>query len=108
MATPSNLKTYWPILPFSLLFQGIALAVGVISHRFGSPVYLTPAFIFSNVTSLPLLLINALAQTGSLDSLVVGSDDIKEALRRATVYVLLNALVGNITRFLAGPYLMKT
>lgn len=70
--------------------------------------YLTPAYIFGNATSLPLLLVNALAQTGSLDSLVVKGDKVSSALRRATVYLLLNALVCNITRFLAGPYLMRT
>ncbi|ORY72931.1 hypothetical protein BCR35DRAFT_307471 [Leucosporidium creatinivorum] len=108
LATPSNLRTYWPILPLSLFFQLISLGVGLVSHRFWVPQHFVPAFVFNNVTSLPLLLINALAQTGSLDSLIMPHDDLPSVLKRANVYILLNALIGNLTRFALGPFLMST
>lgn len=60
------------------------------------------------MTSLPLLLISALSQTGSLDSLVLPHDDLASVVKRMNVYVLLNALIGNLTRFALGPFLMST
>lgn len=55
------------------------------------------------MTSLPLLLLNALAATGSLDLLVSPDDVLADALKRGRVYILINALVGNLTRFALGP-----
>jgi hypothetical protein len=58
---------------------------------------------FSQVTSLPLLLINALAATGGLDPLVTGDRTLESALKIGRVYILINALVGNLARFAVGP-----
>lgn len=55
------------------------------------------------MTSLPLLLIDALAATGSLDDLVPVGDTLASVVKRGRVYILINALVGNLTRFASGP-----
>jgi len=73
----------------------------------GMPQYYVPMFIFNNVTSLPLLLISALAATGGLDPLVTGDRTLESTLKIGRVYILINALVGNLARFALGPYLMK-
>ncbi|KAI5478185.1 hypothetical protein MNV49_005352 [Pseudohyphozyma bogoriensis] len=108
LATWENLKSYWPIIPASLIFQLISFVVGEGSHWLGMPQHYVPMFIFSNVTSLPLLLVDALGATGSLDILVPHGEVLADVLKRGRVYVLINALVGNLTRFAFGPYLMKT
>ncbi|KAJ7175791.1 auxin efflux carrier [Mycena filopes] len=103
LATVHNLKTYWPIIPLSLFFQTVALVVGLLSHWAGMPQHYVPMFIFNNVTSLPLLLINALAATGGLDQFVTGDKTLDGVLRTGRVYILINALVGNLARFTFGP-----
>ncbi|KAJ7935570.1 membrane transport protein-domain-containing protein [Mycena leptocephala] len=108
LATAHNIRTYWPIIPLSLFFQCVALTVAILSRMAGMPQYYVPMFIFNNVTSLPLLLINALAATGGLDPLVTADRPLERILKTGRVYILINALVGNLTRFALGPYLMKT
>ncbi|KAM0751651.1 hypothetical protein T439DRAFT_324841 [Meredithblackwellia eburnea MCA 4105] len=108
LATWTNLKEFWPIIPVSLAFQVLSLIVGELSKLAGLPQHYVPIFVFNNVTSLPLLLIKALATTGSLDGMVPKGDTLDATLKRGTVYVLINALVGNLTRFALGPYLMQT
>ncbi|KAJ7505388.1 auxin efflux carrier [Mycena galericulata] len=107
LATVSNLKNYWPIIPLSIFFQLISLAVALASRLAGMPQHYVPMFIFNNVTSLPLLLINALAATGGLDPLITPGKTLDSVLKTGRVYILINALVGNLTRFALGPYLMK-
>ncbi|KAJ6619461.1 membrane transport protein-domain-containing protein [Mycena sp. CBHHK59/15] len=108
LATADNLKNYWPIIPLSLFFQITALCVALLSRLAGMPQHYVPMFIFNNVTSLPLLLINSLASTGGLDSLVTADRTLDGVLKTGRVYILINALVGNLTRFALGPYLMKS
>ncbi|KAJ7640540.1 membrane transport protein-domain-containing protein [Mycena rosella] len=108
LATASNLRNYWPIIPLSLFFQLVALTVAMLSHKAGMPQHYVPMFIFNNVTSLPLLLINSLAATGGLDPLVTAGRTLESVQKTGRVYILINALVGNLTRFALGPYLMKT
>ncbi|CAK5284263.1 unnamed protein product [Mycena citricolor] len=107
LATWNNLRNYWPIIPFSILFQGISFAFAMISCSAGMPQHYVPMFIFNNVTSLPLLLINALGATGALDPLVTPDRPLETLMRLGRVYILINALVGNLMRFAIGPYLMK-
>ncbi|KAJ7645428.1 membrane transport protein-domain-containing protein [Mycena polygramma] len=108
LATVNNLRSYWPIIPLSLFFQSVALAVALLSSWAGMPQHYVPMFVFNNVTSLPLLLINALAATGGLDQLITGDRTLESVLKLGRVYILINALVGNLARFALGPYLMKT
>ncbi|SGZ32153.1 BQ5605_C043g12095 [Microbotryum silenes-dioicae] len=63
--------------------------------------------VLSQVTSLPLLLLHALLQTRALDSLVRPGEPLFLVLSRGRVYILINALVGNLTRFAFGPYLLR-
>jgi hypothetical protein len=65
--------------------------------------FLQKRLIFSQVTSLPLLLISALAATGGLDPLVTADRPLERILKTGRVYILINALVGNLTRFALGP-----
>ncbi|WWD15944.1 hypothetical protein CI109_100368 [Kwoniella shandongensis] len=53
-------------------------------------------------TSLPLLLLTSLGKNGTLAPLV-GKDDLDQVLSRGKVYLLINALVCNLTRFTFGP-----
>ncbi|KAJ7640543.1 membrane transport protein-domain-containing protein [Mycena rosella] len=103
LATASNLGNYWPIIPLSLFFQLVALTVAMLSHKAGMPQHYVPMFIFNNVTSLPLLLINSLAASGGLDSLVTADRTLESIQKIGRVYFLINALVGNLTRFALGP-----
>ncbi|KAF7299077.1 Dual specificity kinase 1 [Mycena indigotica] len=107
LATAHNLRSYWPIIPLSLFFQSIALLAAILSRTLGMPRHLIPMFIFNNVTSLPLLLLGALAATGGLDPLVTPERPLESVVRSGRVYILINALVGNLARFAIGPYLMK-
>ncbi|KAJ6508888.1 hypothetical protein C8R45DRAFT_969177 [Mycena sanguinolenta] len=107
LTTASNMRNYWPIIPLSLFFQGVAFIVALLSRMAGMPQHYVPILIFNNVTSLPLLLINALAATGGLDPLVTGDRTPESALKIGRVYILINALVGNVAQFALGPYLMK-
>jgi hypothetical protein len=52
---------------------------------------------------LPLLLIGSLAATGGLDILVTDGRTLDSVLKAGRVYILINALVGNLTRFALGP-----
>ncbi|KAL8291781.1 hypothetical protein RQP46_002039 [Phenoliferia psychrophenolica] len=108
LATVENLKSYGIIIPITLLLQVVSLFVGESSRALGMPQHYVPMFVFNNATSLPLLLITALSTTGSLDGLVPINDTLAAVLKRGRVYILINSLVGNLTRFGLGPYLMKT
>jgi hypothetical protein len=59
--------------------------------------------VFNNVTSLPLLLLSSLGDTGTLAPLMGDGDDMDELLSRGKVYLLIHALVCNLTRFGFGP-----
>lgn len=59
--------------------------------------------VFNNVTSLPLLLLSSLGDTGTLKPLLDDGDDMEELMSRGKVYLLIHALVCNLTRFAFGP-----
>jgi len=54
--------------------------------------------IFNNATSLPLLLVNSLALHGALDDLVGKSESVDIITRRARNYILINALISNLSK----------
>ncbi|WWC61094.1 uncharacterized protein I303_103672 [Kwoniella dejecticola CBS 10117] len=66
-----------------------------------------PCMVFNNATSLPLLLFSSLGKNGTLSPLIKG-DELEEVLDRGQVYLLINALVGNLTRFSLGPRMMNS
>ncbi len=85
------------------------MAIGLLGVKILKlPQWVTPAICFNNTTSLPLLLIQALDATGILSSLVIGGESTAEAIKRATSYFLVCAIVGNSMTFALGPRLMDT
>lgn len=59
--------------------------------------------VFNNVTSLPLLLLESLGDTGTLKPLLGKGEDMDDLLSKGKVYLLIHALVCNLTRFAFGP-----
>ena len=91
-ATPSKLLEYW-ILPVACtFFTLLSLLYAFIGVRLlNMPEWLYPAAAFPNMLSLPLLMAQSLAKTGSLDKLLNGPDDtVEDALDRAKVYFLVS------------------
>jgi auxin efflux carrier family protein len=83
------------------------MAIGLLGVKILKlPQWVTPAICFNNTTSLPLLLIQALDATGILSTLVVDGESASEAIKRATSYFLVCAIVGNSMTFALGPRLM--
>jgi len=83
------------------------MAIGLLGVKILKlPHWVTPAICFNNTTSLPLLLIQALDATGILSTLVVDGESASKAIKRATSYFLVCAIVGNSMTFALGPRLM--
>ncbi|WVF68279.1 hypothetical protein IAT40_003044 [Kwoniella sp. CBS 6097] len=107
LASWSNLQQYWIIIAYALIFQAISWVVGAIGVVvFKMPPWIVPCMVFNNATSLPLLLLSSLGKNGTLSPLV-GKDGLDDVLDRGQVYLLINALVCNLTRFSFGPIMMK-
>ncbi|WWD01360.1 hypothetical protein V866_008303 [Kwoniella sp. B9012] len=86
LASWDNLKDYWVILAYAVVFQLISWifgAIGVIA--FGMPQWII-----------------SLGKNGTLSPLVK-NDDLDAVLDRGQVFLLINALVCNLTRFSFGP-----
>ncbi|KAJ9099766.1 hypothetical protein QFC21_003764 [Naganishia friedmannii] len=108
LATPKNLASYWIIIVLSLGFQLISFAFGVIGWKLlRMPQWIVPCVVFNNATSLPLLLLESLGTTGTLKQLMRDGESMDDVLNRGRVYLLINALVCNLTRFAFGPYLLQ-
>nr|XP_018263817.1 uncharacterized protein I303_03690 [Kwoniella dejecticola CBS 10117]OBR85975.1 hypothetical protein I303_03690 [Kwoniella dejecticola CBS 10117] len=108
LASWENLKEYWVIIVYAIVFQLISLIFGTIGVvLFGMPQWIIPCMVFNNATSLPLLLFSSLGKNGTLSPLIKG-DELEEVLDRGQVYLLINALVGNLTRFSLGPRMMNS
>ena len=84
------------------------MLLGWITTRFFKlPSWVTPAISFNNTTALPLLLIESLASTGILDTLLMSeADSVESALNRAKSYFLINAMIGDGLTFALGPKLL--
>ena len=84
------------------------MLLGWITTRFFKlPSWVTPAISFNNTTALPLLLIESLGTTGTLDSLLTSeTDTVSSAVLRAKSYFLVNAMVGDGLTFALGPKLL--
>ncbi|KAL7006329.1 hypothetical protein EMMF5_004215 [Cystobasidiomycetes sp. EMM_F5] len=108
-ASADKLVEYW-ILPVSAtVFTLLSLMYAWIGvNLLRMPNWMYPAAAFPNMLSLPLLMVQALAKTGTLGKLLTDPDDsIDDALDRAKVYFLVSALAGNIIRFAIGPRLLQ-
>jgi hypothetical protein len=63
---------------------------------------------FNNTTSYPLLLIQALDETGILQSLIVTDETTRDAIERAKSYFLVFATVSSCLTFAVGPRLIDS
>lgn len=84
------------------MFIGLA---GV--RLFKLPRWVTPAVMFNNSTSLPLLLVQSMESTGILDDILKPGQSSHEAIARAQSYFLVNAVISNCATFAVGPMLLN-
>lgn len=88
-ATWSSLKSYWPIPVWALAFQLLSLSFALgLKATSVIPAAFVPSFVFNNVTSLPLLLIESLSASGSLDGLAVDHESASKLLKHGRVLFL--------------------
>ncbi|KZT38196.1 hypothetical protein SISSUDRAFT_1047428 [Sistotremastrum suecicum HHB10207 ss-3] len=104
----SDFEKIWPLVVWSVSYPLIALALTYPFVRFCDfPTWSLPAAAFNNTTSLPLLLVQALASTGTLDPIVGSGSEQQYGLTRLRNYILVNAMVSNAMNFTIGPSLLK-
>jgi predicted permease len=100
-----NVILVWACVTHSVLFL-----IGAASHYLlGMPDWITATIMFNNTTSYPLLLIQALDQTGLLDTLITtgrGTDD--DPIEQAKSYFLVYSVLSSCLTFAIGPRLMDT
>lgn len=98
----------WPLLAFAVAEMVLAYLLGEAARKWLKfPLWITPALIFNNTTSLPLLLARNLKESGAMADLLMGDgDDESSALKRCESYILVSAVVHTIARFSIGPRLM--
>lgn len=106
--TLSTFLNYWPLIVLPIFVVTLSYAIGEgIVILFGEPNYLVPGVCFNNVTAMPLLLLEAIAHSQVLIPLLNSNETITEAVVRAKSYILLHGIIHNITRFAAGPLMLK-
>lgn len=100
---------YGIILLWAFICHLISFFIGALAHRFaGLPDWITVAIMFNNTTSYPLLLIQALDETGILTNLIVSDESTKAAIERAKSYFLVYATVSSCLTFAVGPRLIDS
>ncbi|KAL8656476.1 MAG: hypothetical protein Q9226_002649 [Calogaya cf. arnoldii] len=106
--SPESAIRYAPILIWALTYTLSSMVLGAILTRLlRLPSWVTPALSFNNTTPLPLLLIQPLASTGILETLLQSdTDTTSAALNRAKSYFLVGAVVSDCLTFSLGPRLL--
>lgn len=100
---------YGIVLAWALVCHLASFALGVGAHLLlGMPDWITAAIMFNNTTSYPLLLIQALDQTGILAGLAAADESTAAAIERAKSYFLVFATVSSCLTFAVGPRLVDT
>jgi predicted permease len=100
---------YGLIVVWALLCHSVSFLVGLFAHYFlGMPDWTTVALMFNNTTSYPLLLIQALDDTGILQSLILGDETTGAAVERAKSYFLVFATISSCLTFAVGPRLIDS
>ncbi|PSR80515.1 auxin efflux carrier [Coniella lustricola] len=100
---------YGIIVLWALLCHFLSFLLGILGHfAFKMPDWVTPALMFNNTASYPLLLISALQQTGILGSLIVTNEAVDDAVERAKSYFLVFSTVSSCLTFAVGPRLIDT
>ncbi|KZS91969.1 hypothetical protein SISNIDRAFT_456162 [Sistotremastrum niveocremeum HHB9708] len=107
-SSDSDFSKIWPLLIWSLTYPTLCLSLTYPLVRYlHFPTWCLPAAAFNNATSLPLLLIQALASTGALDRIVGSDSSQSQNLQRLRNYLLMNAMVSNALTFTIGPRLLR-
>lgn len=102
-----SVSRYGIILVWALVVHAVSYALGFMAKRFmGMPDWTTLAIMFNNSTSYPLLLIEALSETGILQSLIVADESASGAVERAKSYYLVYSTVSSCLTFAVGPRLV--
>lgn len=106
----SSASRYGIILIWAVLCHFVSFLIGIFAHLvLGMPDWTTVAIMFNNTTSYPLLLIEALDETGILQSLIVTEgESTRAAIERAKSYFLVFATVSNCLTFAVGPRLIDS
>ncbi|PWW75716.1 hypothetical protein C7212DRAFT_320806 [Tuber magnatum] len=103
--TLESVGNYAPIFIWGMAYTFTSITIGTLGKRVTNlPDWIIPAVAFNNTTSLPLLLVQALAATGILKGIADG--DQRGAVERARSYFLINSMVSNTLMFALGPKLM--
>lgn len=98
---------YALILLWAFVCHLISFLIGIAAHLlFGMPDWITVAIMFNNTTSYPLLLIQALDETGILKNLIITDETTHAAISRAKSYFLVFATVSSCLTFAIGPRLI--
>ncbi|OIW29198.1 hypothetical protein CONLIGDRAFT_682107 [Coniochaeta ligniaria NRRL 30616] len=100
---------YGIILLWAVATHIASFLIGIFAHYvLKMPEWTTVAVMFNNTTSYPLLLIQALSETGILQSLIVTDESTKDAIERAKSYFLVYATVSSCLTFAVGPRLIDS
>lgn len=101
---------YNVILVWACLTHTISFLIGAGAHfLFGMPDWITATIMFNNTTSYPLMLIQALDQTGLLNPLILadgGNGD--NPVEQAKSYFLVYSVLSSCLTFAIGPRMMDT
>jgi predicted permease len=102
-----SVSRYGIIFVWALVVHAISFLLGIFGSRvLKMPDWTTVAIMFNNSTSYPLLLIEALSETGILQSLIVADESTKDAVERAKSYFLIFSTVSSCLTFAIGPRLI--
>ncbi|OAL26517.1 hypothetical protein AYO20_10086 [Fonsecaea nubica] len=102
-------KRYLIVFIWAIICHLISFVIGIVAHLWlGMPDWTTVALMFNNTTSYPLLLIEALDETGILRALIVTDETTDAAVERAKSYFLVFATVSSCLTFAVGPRLIDT
>lgn len=105
----SSASRYGIIFVWALAVHAVSFLLGFFASRvLKMPEWTTAAIMFNNSTSYPLLLIEALSETGVLQSLIVADESTKEAVERAKSYYLVFSTVSSCLTFAVGPRLIDS
>jgi auxin efflux carrier family protein len=100
---------YGIILIWAFLCHFVSFLIGAFAHQFLKMAdWITVAIMFNNTTSYPLLLIQALDETGILRNLVTENESTKAAIDRAKSYFLVFATISSCLTFAVGPRLIDS
>jgi predicted permease len=100
---------YGVILVWAIATHVVSFLLGMFGHYvLKLPSWTAIAVMFNNSTSYPLLLIEALGETGILETLIGSDEQTKDAIERAKAYFLVYATVSSCLTFAVGPRLIDT